>query len=250
VQTRTTEELQSGSCVTYNAGAGEWQKAGGEMNSYRAGGSMTKLGNFMVATGGRQFPSSLRTIEVMSTRRPGKWRVLSKFQLPGGTHDHCTVAVNRTAMFMAGGVGQESQAYIIDLKAKTRQPLQAMKQPRSQHSCIRVRINGRDGIIAGGGQSDAVAALNSLEFYDLARGQWYSLGRMRQGRRFPSLSLMSGKLVASGGETTDNRGQTVIMDDMEMLQGRRWRSLQQKMPEARSRFSLQRIPTRFFFAKK
>ena len=81
VQTRTTEELQSGSCVTYNAGAGEWQKAGGEMNSYRAGGSMTKLGNFMVATGGRQFPSSLRTIEVMSTRRPGKWRVLSKFQL-------------------------------------------------------------------------------------------------------------------------------------------------------------------------
>ena len=54
-----------------------------------------------------------------------------RFQ-PGGTHDHCTVAVNRTAMFMAGGVGQESQAYIIDLKAKTRQPLQAMKQPRSQ----------------------------------------------------------------------------------------------------------------------
>ena len=84
VQTRTTEELQSGSCVTYNAGAGEWQKAGGEMNSYRAGGSMTKLGNFMVAAGGRtQFgpTSSLRTIEVMSTRRPGKWRVLSKFQL-------------------------------------------------------------------------------------------------------------------------------------------------------------------------
>ena len=56
--------------------------------------------------------------------------------------------------------------------------------------------------------------------------------------------------VLVGGETTDNRGQTVIMDDMEMLQGRRWRSLQQKMPEARSRFSLQRIPTRFFFAKK
>ena len=51
------------------------------MSTYRDGGSMTKLGNFMVATGGRQFPRSLNTIEVMSTRRPGKWRMLSKFQL-------------------------------------------------------------------------------------------------------------------------------------------------------------------------
>ena len=65
------------------------------------------------------------------------------------------VAVNRTAMFVAGGAGQDSEAYIIDLKSKKRQRLQAMKQPRNQHSCKRVIINGRDGVIAAGGQSDA-----------------------------------------------------------------------------------------------
>ena len=67
----------------------------------------------------------------------------------------------------------------------------------------------------------AFSALNSLEFYDLNRGEWFSLGRMRVGRRFPSLSLMSGRLVVSGGEATDTRGQTLVMDGMEMLQGRR-----------------------------
>ena len=58
-------------------------------------------------------------------------------------------------MFVAGGAGQDSEAYIIDLKSKKRQRLQAMKQPRNQHSCKRVIINGRDGVIAAGGQSDA-----------------------------------------------------------------------------------------------
>ena len=48
-----------------------------------------------------------------------------------------------------------------------------------------------------------------------------------------------------GGETTDVLGQTVILDTMEALRGRRWAKLKQKLPEERSRFSLQRIPQKF-----
>ena len=48
-----------------------------------------------------------------------------------------------------------------------------------------------------------------------------------------------------GGETTDALGQTVIFDSMEMLKGRRWARLRQRLPEERSRFSVQRIPQKF-----
>ena len=48
-----------------------------------------------------------------------------------------------------------------------------------------------------------------------------------------------------GGETTDALGQTVIYDTMEMLKGRRWARLRQRLPEERSRFSIQRIPQKF-----
>ena len=129
-----TASLESGKCLVYNPALGLWSPSGGEMNTYRAGGSITRMGKFMVASGGRRFPRSLNSIEVMSTRRPGRWRVLSKFTLPNATHDHCTVSLNKTALFMAGGVNQESQAYIMDLKAKTKEPVQPMKQPRSQVS--------------------------------------------------------------------------------------------------------------------
>ena len=65
---------------------------------------MTKLGNFMVATGGRsvasRFGPSVNTIEVMSTRRPGKWRVLQKFRMPNPTHDHCTVRLTTLQSIM------------------------------------------------------------------------------------------------------------------------------------------------------
>ena len=118
-----------------------------------------------------------------------------------------------------------------------------------QHSCTKVRFNGRNGIIVAGGSSDANPALSSLEFYDLNTGKWYSLGRMTQGRRFPAITLMNGKLIITGklqnkvrdrglflsldyallstkglkhilgGETTDALGQTVIYDTMEMLKG-------------------------------
>ena len=67
-----------------------------------------------------------------------------------------------------------------------------------QHSCTKVRFNGRNGVIVAGGSSDANPALSSLEFYDLNTGKWYSLGRMTQGRRFPAITLMNGKLMVTG----------------------------------------------------
>ena len=67
-----------------------------------------------------------------------------------------------------------------------------------QHSCTKVRFNGRNGIVVAGGSSDANPSLSSLEFFDLNTKKWYSLGRMRQGRRYPAITLMNGKLLVTG----------------------------------------------------
>ena len=53
-----------------------------------------------------------------------------------------------------------------------------------QHSCVKARVNGRDGVIVAGGASDADPSLNMVEFFDLRSHKWMSLGRTRQGRRF------------------------------------------------------------------
>lgn len=54
--------------------------------------------------------------------------------LPRPTYDHCVVALNKTAILMTGGIGQESQAILMDLKAKKWYTMSPMKQPRRQVS--------------------------------------------------------------------------------------------------------------------
>ena len=63
---------------------------------------------------------------------------------------------------------------------------------------MRARINGRDGILVAGGSSEAVPALASVEFFDLKASKWLSLGRMRQGRRFPGVMVVANNLIIMG----------------------------------------------------
>ena len=91
----------------------------------------------------RENDPGLNTIEVLSTRKPGKWRSLTKFRLPNSTYDHCTVSVNKTSLMIIGGYGQESQAAIVDLKYKTYRQMDTLKQPRRQ-VCMRLNFIGME----------------------------------------------------------------------------------------------------------
>ena len=46
-----TTTMESGRCSVYNTGLNVWQPYGSTMNTYRAGGSMTRMGKFIIATG-------------------------------------------------------------------------------------------------------------------------------------------------------------------------------------------------------
>lgn len=51
VQERPTTKMESGRCSVYSTGLNTWQPFGSTMNTYRAGGSMTRIGKFIIATG-------------------------------------------------------------------------------------------------------------------------------------------------------------------------------------------------------
>ena len=108
------------------------------MNSYRGGASITRMGRFIVVSGGNRFPAPLSSIEVLNTRKPEKWRTLSKLTLPNPTYDHCSVAINKTSMFVTGGFGQESQAIMLDLLNKNYKAEPSMRQPRRK---VRLTFN-------------------------------------------------------------------------------------------------------------
>ena len=76
----------------------------------------------------------LNSIEVLSTRNPNRWRTLNRLTLPRPTYDNCIVAVNKTAVVMTGGVGQESQVVMLDLKDKRYFSMAPLKQPRRKVS--------------------------------------------------------------------------------------------------------------------
>ena len=92
-----------------------------------------------MASGGNRFPAPLSSIEVLNTRKPERWKTLSKLKLPNPTYDHCTVAINKTSIFVTGGYSQESQAIMMDLARKKYTAMEAMRQPRRKVCCsIRV----------------------------------------------------------------------------------------------------------------
>ena len=126
--------FQAGQCFTYEREAKQWQPFSSPMNSYRGGASLARMGRFIIASGGNRFPAPLSSIEVLNTRKPERWRTLSKLTLPNPTYDHCTVAINKTSILVTGGFGQESQAIVMDLLGKKYQAQQPMTQPRRKVS--------------------------------------------------------------------------------------------------------------------
>jgi hypothetical protein len=79
-----------------------------------------------------------------------------------------------------------------------------------KHSCTKAKVNGRDGVIVAGGASDAIPALASLEFYDLEKATWLSLGRMREGRRYPGIFVLAGNLVVAGESLQRPERRTIL----------------------------------------
>ena len=112
-----------GSCYEYNlySNSNAWKETGAKLTTYRKGGTMTKLGRYLMAMGGNSGKRSLRTIELFDPKKPEKgWRKAEKLTMPASVSEHCTVTLkgrNGKEVIVIGGKGRENRALKLDVNS-------------------------------------------------------------------------------------------------------------------------------------
>jgi len=236
----------SGSCYDYNLNSAGWKQTGAKLTTYRKGGTMTKLGRYLMATGGYKGKKAVRSIEVFDPKRPKKgWKKISKIRIPVSVSEHCTVSMKdkngRQEIYLTGGKNRENMALKLDVKLNKWYSLNQMREGRKGHACIKSTINGRPGIVVSGGMDKMGRNLTSVEFYDASVGAWYSLPNLRSGRGNHAMVVNKGKIMVAGGEVIGGSGKEYL-DSIEIFNGERWVRSRMKLNRPRSKFSLIKIP--------
>jgi len=100
-----------GVCYDYNLLNNGWQSTGAALTSFRRGATITKLGRYLLATGGVRQKRALSTVEVFDPKKPkAGWKRLAKLEMPAAVSEHCTVTLkgqNGKEVVITGGKGRE-----------------------------------------------------------------------------------------------------------------------------------------------
>ena len=129
-----------GVCYDYNIQNSGWETTGAELTSFRftifgffmtdvdeiiqnrKGATITKLGRYLLATGGVKEKKSLRTVEAFDPKKPKQgWKKLEKLQMPAAVSQHCTVTMDGRKgkeVVITGGRGRETRALKLDVKSQ------------------------------------------------------------------------------------------------------------------------------------
>jgi len=240
-------QYNPGSCYNYGLQSQRWQKRGGKMRSFRKGASVTKLGRYLLASGGSRQKRSLSTVEVFDPAKPeGGWRDIKGMKLPTGVSEHCAVTVEGRKgkeIMVTGGKEKRNRALKFNLKTKRWYSLNEMNRGRRNHACVKATLNGHPGLVVSGGSGGGNSSLSSVEFYDAKTGTWLNLPRLRKGRSGHVMTITKGKLMVAGGERRGRKGRQYL-DDVEIFTGKRWVKSKQRLDRPRSRFSLVKLPKR------
>ena len=88
----------------------------------RKGATITKLGRYLLATGGVKEKKSLKTVEAFDPKKPKQgWKKLEKLQMPAAVSQHCTVTMEGRKgkeVVITGSRGRESRALKLDVKSQ------------------------------------------------------------------------------------------------------------------------------------
>jgi len=241
-----------GVCYDYNLHNNGWESTGAALTSFRRGATITKLGRYLLATGGVRQKRALNTVEVFDPKKPKSgWKRLAKLEMPVPVSEHCTVTLegrNGKEVVITGGKGREKRAMRLDVKSQKWYSMNRLTTGRRKHACVKASINGRPGLVVSGGRGRGNSNMTSVEFFDSRTGQWLSLPPLRKGRRGHVMTVTKGKLMVAGGEGV-GRGKKEYLDDMEIFNGKRWVPSKQKLDRPRSNFSLVKIPDKKTQAK-
>jgi len=238
-------QYNPGSCYSYGLQSQRWEARGGKMRSFRKGAAVTKLGRYLLASGGTRQKRSLSTVEVFDPAQPeGGWRDIEGMRLPTGVSEHCAVTFKGRKgkeIVVTGGKEKRNRAIKFNLKTKRWYSLNEMNRGRRNHACVKATLNGHPGLIVSGGSGGGNSSLSSVEFYDAKTGTWLNMPRLRKGRSGHVMTITRGKLMVAGGEKRGRKGRQYL-DDVEIFTGKRWVKSKQKLDRPRSRFSLVKLP--------
>merc|ERR1711872_724131 len=117
-----------------------------------------------------------------------------------------------------------------------------MIHPRSQHGCMSVTLNGRPGLDVSGGVDNNNFNTSSVEFFDMNTNKWINLPSLSRGRRGHTMTTIRGQMAVAGGVAGGRRGDDDTLDDVEVFDGRQWRSARYRMDQPRRGANLVRIP--------
>jgi len=234
-----------GTCYNYNMGTNAWKQTGAKLTTYRKGATLTKLGRYLMSTGGKRGKRSLKSIELYDPKKPERgWKRMAKMTMPTSVSEHCTVTVKGRAgkeVVIIGGKGRENRSIKLDIKSNKWYSLNRLNHGRRKHACVKANLNGRSGIVVSGGINRHDKNMTSVEFYDAASGAWYNLPSLRRGRQNHAMVVNKGKLMVAGGEGIGRAGREYL-DDIEVFTGQRWIKSKMKLDRPRAGFSLVKIP--------
>jgi hypothetical protein len=115
-----------GTCYDYSFLTARWNDTGSQLASYRKGASISRVGRYLMAAGGRRGRRALSSIELYDPRRPERgWRRMGRMEMPTAVAEHCTVVVNTAAgsakdrnrweVIVTGGRGRDNKAMKLDV---------------------------------------------------------------------------------------------------------------------------------------
>ena len=152
-------------------------------------------------------------------------------------------------VMVMGGLGEEHSVMKLVLSTNSWYSVSPMNQPRSQHGCTSVTLNGRPGVVVSGGIDNNNFNTSSVEFFDMNTNKWINLPSLSRGRRGHTMNTINGKLVVAGGQSTGIRGGEEFLDDVEVFDGRRRKRANYKLDQPRTGANLVKIPVSKFVSK-
>jgi len=237
-----------GNCNNYDFSSGQWTSRGGPMSSFRQSGQLVNVGSYIMAVGGVGQSGQLNTqVELFDPRRPQVgWQNVPKYRMTRGVSESCSVVTRDLRLgpqvMMIGGSGQGRGVTKLVLSSNQWFSSSPMRQPRRNHACVSLSLNGRPGVVVSGGIGNST----SVEFWDMKTDTWLDLPSLSRGRRSHSMTTIQGKMAVAGGVGTNRRGEDEFLDDVEIFDGKRWRRASSGLDQPRQGANLVKIPyTRF-----
>lgn len=226
--------LTRGSCHSLSLADNSWKPSKAALPA-SSGSSIAKVGKLLMASGGRRQGRAVRSVEAMLPGKGDRWKRVARMPVP--MSEHCSVGLDKE-MMVIGGEGREDRVLKLRLKDRKWFTLHRLNEGRRQHACIKVRVNGRPGVIVSGGFDANSTILSSVELWDAGTGRWLMMPKLRRGRSGHKMVVAKGKLMVVGGTTLNSQ----TTKSVEVFTGTRWAEARQALGTPRAGLSLVRVP--------